>query len=70
MAAAAPRISGKPVREPSARIRPGDVLSFAAGGAIRSIRILALPVRRGPPSEARDCYEEAAPPIPIDAAHR
>jgi len=36
----------------------GDVLSFALYGKVRILRVAALPSRRGPPAEARLCYEE------------
>ena len=36
----------------------GDVLSFAQRGAVRVLKIEALPARRGPPAEARAHYCE------------
>ena len=44
-------------------VEPGDILSFACPAGVRLVRILALPVRRGPPSEAALCYE----PVVADA---
>ena len=41
-----------------ALVRVGDVLSFAQRGAVRVIRVEALPARRGPPAEARAHYAE------------
>src|SRR5437868_4983984 len=41
-----------------APVRVGDVLSFALRGAVRVLRIEALPARRGPPAEARALYSE------------
>jgi ribosome-associated heat shock protein Hsp15 len=58
------RISGRVVERPSATVKVGDVLSFALRGQVRVLRIEALPVRRGPPAEARALYselEEGAP---------
>jgi ribosome-associated heat shock protein Hsp15 len=53
------RLSGRSVDKPSAPVHPGDILTFATRtGAVRAIRIDALPMRRGPPAEARTCYEE------------
>jgi ribosome-associated heat shock protein Hsp15 len=53
------RLSGRAIDKPAAMVRIGDVLTFAThGGKIRAIRIEALPLRRGPPAEARGCYEE------------
>ena len=45
------------VDKPSTTVAPGDLLSFAAPSGNRLVRILALPTRRGPPSEAALCYE-------------
>jgi ribosome-associated heat shock protein Hsp15 len=42
------RIDGKRIEKPSEAVR----------GRVRVIRVLALPGRRGPPSEARAAYEE------------
>lgn len=53
------RIDGRPVDRAAAAVRVGQVLSFAThGGAVRAIRVLALPTRRGPPAEASACYQE------------
>jgi ribosome-associated heat shock protein Hsp15 len=55
------RIDGRPVDRPAAPVRIGNVLTFAThGGGIRTIRVLALPGRRGPAPEARTCYEDLA----------
>lgn len=55
------RISGRVVDRAHAAVRVGDVLSFPLHGRVRVIRILALPTRRGPPAEARECYEDLSP---------
>mgnify|MGYP003579100728 CR=1 FL=1 len=52
------RLSGRIVERASAPVRVGDVLSFALRGNVRVIRVDALPVRRGPPAEARAHYCE------------
>jgi ribosome-associated heat shock protein Hsp15 len=52
------RISGRLVERASAPVRTGDVLSFAQRGAVRVLRVEALPARRGPPAEARALYSE------------
>jgi len=55
------RIDGRPTDRPAAPVRVGSVLTFATHrGEVRAIRILALPTRRGPPPEARACYEDLA----------
>ena len=68
VAAGAVRINRLPVDKPHARLRPGDVLTLAVGGAERGTvklwRVASLAARRGPPPEARTLYEDldAAPP--------
>jgi ribosome-associated heat shock protein Hsp15 len=52
------RIDGKRVEKPSEPVRVGSVIALPLRGQVRVIRVLALPDRRGPPSEARACYEE------------
>lgn len=53
------RLSGRTVDKPATVVRIGDTLTFAGhGGKVRAIRVAALPLRRGPPAEARSCYEE------------
>lgn len=53
------RLSGRAVDKPAAPVRVGDILTFVThGGRVRAIRVAALPMRRGPPAEARACYEE------------
>ena len=52
------RISGRLVDRAHAPVKVGDVLSFAQRGLVRVLRIEALPVRRGPPAEARALYSE------------
>jgi ribosome-associated heat shock protein Hsp15 len=45
------------IDKPATPVEPGDILSFAAPSGNRLVRILSLPARRGPPSEAALCYE-------------
>jgi ribosome-associated heat shock protein Hsp15 len=52
------RIDGKRALKPSEPIRVGSVVALPLRGQVRVLRVLALPVRRGPASEARNCYEE------------
>jgi ribosome-associated heat shock protein Hsp15 len=54
------RIAGRIVDRAHAPVRIGDVLSFAQRGAVRVLRIEALPSRRGPPAEARALYSDLA----------
>lgn len=52
------RISGATVFKPHHGVRPGDVLTFALGERVRVVRVIGLPQRRGPASEARRQFEE------------
>lgn len=45
------------IDKPATPVEPGDILSFRAPSGVRLVRILSLPARRGPPSEAALCYE-------------
>ena len=52
------RIDGKRVEKPSDQVEVGSVLALPLRGQVRVLRVLALPARRGPATEARACYEE------------
>ena len=52
------RIDGKRVLKPSEDVRAGQVVAFPLRGTVRVLRVLDLPLRRGPPAEARACYDE------------
>ncbi|WP_404373853.1 RNA-binding S4 domain-containing protein [Sphingomonas sp. MMS24-J45] len=68
------RVDGRAVNKAATPVRIGCVIAFATpGGLVRALRIVALPVRRGPSEEARACYhdliENARTPAPsVDAA--
>ena len=51
--------SGAPVTKPRQTVRVGDVVAVPQRGWRRTVRVLALGVRRGPAAEARILYEEA-----------
>ena len=51
------RINGRVVEKPHALVRSGDVLTLPLPGGVQVVRILALPVRRGPAPEAQAGYE-------------
>lgn len=55
------RLNGKRMSKPGHAVAAGDVLTFAQGGAIRVVRLLAPGHRRGPAPEARLLYEDLAP---------
>jgi len=50
------------VDKASRTIRPGDGLVFAIGGRLHAVTVRGLGERRGPASEARELYDEAASP--------
>lgn len=52
------RIDGRRVEKVSETVRVGATITMPLRGAIRVIRVVALPLRRGPSPEARACYEE------------
>ena len=52
------RIDGKRVAKPSDEVRVGSVIALPLHGAVRIIRVTALPERRGPAREARQHFEE------------
>lgn len=56
------RVNGQKVVKPGRAVGPGDLLTLALPSGIRVLRIVALPARRGPPAEARACYEEVDGP--------
>ena len=56
------RIDGKRVLKCSEEVRAGQVVALPLRGAIRILRVTALPERRGPPAEALNHYEEIENP--------
>ena len=52
------RIDGRRVAKSSEEVRAGSIVALPLRGQVRILRVLALPSRRGPASEARACYEE------------
>ncbi len=62
------RINATRVTKPAAQVHVGDGLSFAQGGRVRVLRVLALGQRRGPAPEARRLYDDLdAPNVAPDA---
>jgi len=58
------RIDGKRVEKSSEEVRAGSIVALPLHDRVRVLRVLSLPTRRGPPPEARACYEE----VGIDGA--
>ncbi|HEX8387826.1 MAG TPA: RNA-binding S4 domain-containing protein [Sphingomonas sp.] len=52
------RLDGRAVEKASVAVRVGNVLTYAAHGRVRVVRVEALPVRRGPAPEAQGCYTD------------
>ncbi|MCX7676547.1 MAG: S4 domain-containing protein [Alteraurantiacibacter sp.] len=61
------RLNSQRVVRRDQQVKPGDVLTLPTGNGVTVLRLLALPVRRGPPAEARACYEvlDAGAPIAL-----
>lgn len=57
------RIDGRTVDRAHVAVRVGNVLSFPLHGRVRVVRVEALPVRRGPSSEAQRCYSDLSPDV-------
>ncbi|MGD9613928.1 MAG: RNA-binding S4 domain-containing protein [Alphaproteobacteria bacterium] len=66
-AAGAVTINGSAVRKANQTVRVGDIVILPQGGWQRTVRVLALGARRGPASEARTLYEEAAAALRLSA---
>jgi ribosome-associated heat shock protein Hsp15 len=64
------RIDGKRVEKPSEEVRIGSVIALPLDEKVRVLRVLWVPERRGPASEARACYEELGPKAGIDGNDR
>ena len=56
------RLDGKRVEKSSDQVRVGSTIALPLHGKVRVLRVTALPARRGPPGEARACYEDVPPP--------
>jgi ribosome-associated heat shock protein Hsp15 len=52
------RLDGRRVEKVSETVRVGSTITVPLRGAVRVIRVLSLPGRRGPAAEARAAYEE------------
>jgi ribosome-associated heat shock protein Hsp15 len=50
------RLNGRRVERASAMVRQGDLLVLPLRGAVQVIEVMAIPLRRGPATEAQACY--------------
>jgi ribosome-associated heat shock protein Hsp15 len=55
------RLEGRRISRSSTTVQAGQHLVIPIGDRIEVIRIVALPQRRGPASEAQSCYERISP---------
>jgi ribosome-associated heat shock protein Hsp15 len=58
------RIDGRRIDKAHATVKPGDTVTLVLHDRVRVLHIEHLPVRRGPPAEARACYAD----LPVDGA--
>jgi ribosome-associated heat shock protein Hsp15 len=56
-------VNGVTTRKANQALRVGDIVAVWQGAFCRTVRVLALGVRRGPAGEARHLYEETAAPV-------
>ncbi|MGE0257639.1 MAG: RNA-binding S4 domain-containing protein [Alphaproteobacteria bacterium] len=61
-------LNGNPVTKANQAVRIGDIVRLSQGGWQHTVRVIALGVRRGPASEARGLYEEAAASLRLSKA--
>ena len=52
------RVDGRRVEKPSEEVRVDSTIALPLHGKVRVLRVLELPARRGPASEARLCYAD------------
>ncbi len=57
------RLDGRRIDRAHASVRIGSVLAFVQGGAVRILRIEALPLRRGGAAEAALLYVDLTNPV-------
>jgi ribosome-associated heat shock protein Hsp15 len=62
-AAGAIAVNGFPIKKANHLVRIGDIVVLPQGGWQRSVRVVALGLRRGPAAEARLLYEETSPAL-------
>jgi ribosome-associated heat shock protein Hsp15 len=50
-------VNGRRVEKGSAEVKVADVITLPKGDAVLAVKLLAMPARRGPASEAQSCYQ-------------
>lgn len=56
------RLNKVKVAKPAQEVGPGDIITLAAHGRVRVVKVLAIGTRRGPAGEAQTLYEDMAAP--------
>lgn len=56
-------VNGTAIRKANHTVHVGDTVAVPQGALCRTVRVLALGLRRGPAAEARLLYEEIAVPV-------
>lgn len=51
------RVNGRRIEKGSTTVSVGDVITFPKGDAALAIKLLHIPIRRGPATEAQLCYQ-------------
>jgi len=51
------RINGRRVEKGSVSVAVGDIITMPMGEAVLTLKLLSMPDRRGPASEAQSCYQ-------------
>jgi len=51
------RVNGRRVEKASLSIAIGDVITMPVGEVVVTLKLMAMPFRRGPASEATLCYQ-------------
>jgi ribosome-associated heat shock protein Hsp15 len=62
------RLNRERIEKPSQLVKVDDVVTLAAGGCVRILRVKGLGRRRGPPAEAQTLYVDLTPPPQPEAA--
>lgn len=61
------RVDGKPANKANTPVRCGQVITVPVAGQVRVLRLVSVPVRRGPATEAQACYEEISARLSLSA---
>ncbi len=52
------RLNGRRIERAHAPVRPGDLITIPYATGVRVVRVIHLPIRRGPAAEAEACFED------------